>query len=558
MVPGSRPWQDCAVATPDTLEAGWAALAAGQWEPARDAFRDTREPAALDGLGRALWWLSDVEGAIDAWERAYAEYRQAGDDEAAARMALLVSREYREARGNSAAAVGWMHRAAEILPDAPASTAHGWLRLVEADATPDPAASMALAAEALDIARTSRDPDLELTALGQLGLARITTGDVERGMAAFDEAMAAATGGEAADLRTLGDLYCSLTVAAELTLDMERFEQWNEVVMGFMQRHNHPALLTFCGTCCAEAEAAGGNWQESERWLTETLNALQSSGQRARCVHPATRLASMRVLQGRLEEAERLLEGYEDLPEAVQPLVALYLARGQTALAAARLLRRLNEIGRESLLSVPLLVQLVDVQLVQGDRSAAASTAGSLRGIAERTGGDRVLAEADLAEGLVLGASRDERAIEPLERALGRFTRLNTPFGQARAHLALAKSTAARDPERAVEEARQALMVFERLGATRPADTAAALLRELGAAGRTGPKGLGLLTKRELETLRLVAEGLTNAEIAARLYISTKTAGHHVSNILMKLGLRSRTEAAAYARRYLEDETVPK
>jgi DNA-binding NarL/FixJ family response regulator len=91
------------------------------------------------------------------------------------------------------------------------------------------------------------------------------------------------------------------------------------------------------------------------------------------------------------------------------------------------------------------------------------------------------------------------------------------------------------------------LAAFERLGATADADAAAAFLRQLGAKGRTGPKDVGLLSKREQEVLRLIAAGLSNAEIAGRLFISVKTAGHHVSNILSKLGLRSRTEAAAYA-----------
>lgn len=62
------------------------------------------------------------------------------------------------------------------------------------------------------------------------------------------------------------------------------------------------------------------------------------------------------------------------------------------------------------------------------------------------------------------------------------------------------------------------------------------------------------MSRREHEVLRLVREGLTNAEIAARLFISTKTAGHHVGNILMKTGLRSRGEAAAWALRAERDE----
>ena len=57
------------------------------------------------------------------------------------------------------------------------------------------------------------------------------------------------------------------------------------------------------------------------------------------------------------------------------------------------------------------------------------------------------------------------------------------------------------------------------------------------------------LTRREVEVLRLVALGLTNREVATTLFISEKTAGVHVSNILRKLDLRSRVEASAYAYR---------
>ena len=91
--------------------------------------------------------------------------------------------------------------------------------------------------------------------------------------------------------------------------------------------------------------------------------------------------------------------------------------------------------------------------------------------------------------------------------------------------------------------------MLDHVGATRWADDAAALLRTLGAPARTGPKRNAELTKREEEVLALVGHGLTNAEIGERLFISAKTVEHHVGRVLAKLGMRSRTEAAAHMAR---------
>ena len=114
----------------------------------------------------------------------------------------------------------------------------------------------------------------------------------------------------------------------------------------------------------------------------------------------------------------------------------------------------------------------------------------------------------------------------------------------------MARALAAASPELAVAEARSALEAFERLGAKGDADAADALLRSLGAPGRTGPKRVGVLTRREQEVLRLVGLGLSNPEIAQRLFISRKTAAHHVSSVLAKLGVRNRAGAIAYATRH--------
>jgi predicted ATPase/DNA-binding CsgD family transcriptional regulator len=107
----------------------------------------------------------------------------------------------------------------------------------------------------------------------------------------------------------------------------------------------------------------------------------------------------------------------------------------------------------------------------------------------------------------------------------------------------------------AAGELRDALAAFRALGAQPLAAQASRRLRALGAPGI--PRGArastranpARLTQRELEVLAMLAEGLRDTEIAARLFLSPKTVGHHVSAVLGKLGVRSRTEAAAEASR---------
>jgi len=78
------------------------------------------------------------------------------------------------------------------------------------------------------------------------------------------------------------------------------------------------------------------------------------------------------------------------------------------------------------------------------------------------------------------------------------------------------------------------------------------VLRQLGVRPGTipTPRTSGRLTEREREVLRLLAEGLSNQQIADRLFLSKRTVEHHVGNILAKVGVASRAEALAYAVRH--------
>jgi DNA-binding NarL/FixJ family response regulator len=77
-------------------------------------------------------------------------------------------------------------------------------------------------------------------------------------------------------------------------------------------------------------------------------------------------------------------------------------------------------------------------------------------------------------------------------------------------------------------------------------------LTELDAAARpagAAPARPAGLTEREVEVLKLIAQGRTNKELASELFISEKTVHHHVSSIFAKIGVGNRTEAAAFANR---------
>jgi DNA-binding NarL/FixJ family response regulator len=221
--------------------------------------------------------------------------------------------------------------------------------------------------------------------------------------------------------------------------------------------------------------------------------------------------------------------------------------------------RRLNLIGSQQLESARLLELLGEAEITQGDRDRGADRGRALAALGETCGCRVAAARGQRLEARAMASQDASRARLLFDRALVTFTELGMPYEAARTQAAIAESFRHSDPDVAQAEARNALASFDRLGAAGDADLAAALLRDLGVrAPRVGPRGLPALTKREREVLRLIGDGLSNPEIAERLFVSRKTVEHHVAHILDKLGLKSRAQAAAEAVRRMAAESAEK
>ena len=451
------------------LSRGHEALASGDWDGARAAFQEalnlTDSPEALDGLARALWWLREERGAVVHRERAYAGFRRDGELARAARIALWLSREYALAFDNDAASRGWLLRAERLLRDVAPGAERGWLDLTRSEAVRDASSAARLAEGALDVALATDDRDLELRALAQLGLAEVTMGEAERGLARLDEAMAAVTSGESATLETFADICCTLMLACERAGDSERPQQWSAVLDDFVRAHDHVALLAFCRTCCADVYAANGRIDAAETELELAVDELTVAGQRSRCIPPSARLAEIRALQGRYDEAEQLLVGLDREPEALHAIVAVRIARGEPAAAAALLTQRLDEIGWTSLAAAPLLAQLVESRLLEGYFDAATAAASALDEIASPRGRDRVEAQAATAHGRIALAEGRKDAADLLLEGVNRFADLGARLDAARTRLELARALSVTSPEVAVDTARRARAELEALGA---------------------------------------------------------------------------------------------
>jgi LuxR family maltose regulon positive regulatory protein len=539
---------------PEPFALGLQALERGAWEDARAAFNaslaERESPEALEQLGLASWWLDDTPRTFESREGAFRLYREQGDEKGAARVALWLVWDNLAITGDSAVALGWLERARRLLLGHESSAEYGWLLLREGEVAlfrgHDPAAARTSGTRAAELGRQTGDRGLEFTGLALEGLARVSAGDVAAGMRCLDEATTAATAGEVKELHTVGVVCCWQIFACERVRDFDRAAQWCARVQEFTKRWRFRPLSAICRAQYAGVLIWRGAWAEAESELAVAARDLEQS--RPPLAGQAfARLGELRLRQGRLEEAAQLFDQAGSQPIARLGQAALMLERGDAAGAAADVDRLLAQSGPgEPTLRAGALELAVRAHAALGGWSAAEQARDELRRIAQALGTLPLALSVAAAEGVLLRQRGDAvGAANRFEEAAVLAERTGAPLEMARARLDLSLALAEQGQQAGAErEARRALETFQMLGAARDATRATDVLtRRAG----SPPAAKPALTTRQIEILRLVAQGLSNPEIAARLGLSDHTVKRHVANLLTRLGLTSRAAAVAYA-----------
>jgi DNA-binding CsgD family transcriptional regulator len=384
----------------------------------------------------------------------------------------------------------------------------------------DLADTIAWGDRAIAVAERVGDTEALVLALNYVGTSQLTRG-LEEGRHKLDRSLEIAlTAGRMTDV---GLAYINVCAALGRRRRWKAVDDYLGAGIEYCREHGLEAWVSCLVALEAESHVAQARWTKATEAAALILERPPDGVTTDRC-SALTSLACVRARRGDpgswplLDEAVGFARSFDEL-QFIGPVAA---ARAE----AAWLEGRSEDIAQETEAALALAV-------ARGDAWLAAELACWRR----RAG---IVEESPAGEGpfALLLAGEHHVAAQQLRE-------LSCPYDAA---LALADA----DDEDAL---RQALDELQALDAAPAAAMVARRLRERGARGlprgprrrtRENPAGL---TSRELEVLALLTQGLRNAEIAQRLVVSEKTVGHHVSAILRKLEVPSRTRAAAKASR---------
>ena len=421
--------------------------------------------------------------------------------------------------------------------------------------------------EAIEVARTAGAEagvaerlDLRARALGLEGVSLATRGDFDEGLRTVQAGLALAL--EHGLTLVAAELYQRLSTVLYDAADYRRAQETLDTALELCRAGDAPMTELLCVTCMLYVLRECGEWERALEigrdlvardlavWMADGLTGLIHAyrGQ----FRAARRLLSA-SLAGSIQRGD-----FNMIADTTAGLAWVAAAEGADDEAAAlcrTLLARWEE-SEDRHIAVRGLRWAAGFFARRGDLEDAHACAAALTRMSAATGHADALAALAFAIGETALAGGDpQTAAEQLSRAVELHRGLDIPYERAeielRAGVALA---AAGQRERGLERLADAYRAARKLGA-RP--LAAEAAREVAALGEPVDRRLGrraaaqaegaILSRREQQVVRLVADGRTNREIAQELYLSPRTVDMHVRNLFRKLDCRSRVEAVRRA-----------
>lgn len=506
---------------------------------------DAERQLGVDDLelwGEAAQVCGRGEQAVEVLRRAFEVRVATGDHGCAMQIgfwlwqALAINNEF-------ARAAGWAEKAQRLVPqDGPEPAEARWLLLPKARVLigqGEPARAAELLSDVAEAASRGGQPDLFGWASTLRGRALLDHGRLQDGLRCLDEAMVAVIDGEVSP-RTRTMLYCAAIATCHQAREVGRVREWTRAMAAWLD--SSPFLGgAYYGNCRiyrSRLMCLLGDWSEAVNEVRIVCEDLDGDFGQLVCGHAYYQLAEMHRLLGN-PEAEHAYRRAAELGEPTQPgLALLRLSQGEVDAAVTGIRRALAE-GRGNLQRLDLLPPAITILLAAHDLDAARELAGELEQLARDYDTETVAADVAASRGAVLLAEGDPAAALPLLRQASHcWATYDAAYPVATAQVLIGQACRALGDEGgAVLEIESAKAVFERVGANPDRRRASELLQ------LTSPSHG--LSPREVEVLRLVAVGRTNAQIAAELYLSERTVHRHVSNILRKLDVQSRTAAVA-------------
>ncbi|MBF4762708.1 response regulator transcription factor [Nocardioides islandensis] len=497
----------------------------------------------LECWAEAAQVIGRIDEAIAVLTRSFELWAEAGEVHEATRTAYWLWSAHVFTRGEFAIAAGWVGRAQTLAAER-GSDEYGWLLIPRAYVyigKGDFATAEDLLHRATELGLGRGDIDLITVATTMRGRATLKLGSLEDGLALLDAAMVRILT-RATSPRTTSVMYCAAIGSCYEVQEIARAAEWSVALdqwLGTLPQLGG-AYFGNCRIYRAILMRLRGDWSRAQEELEQACRDLAVDGQLV-AGHAWYELGELRRLQGR-PGVEEAFERATAFGHSAQPGLALYrLSQGNTQAADAGLRRVLAERQQadERLLLLPAVME---VCLASGRIDEANDVIIEMAKTARTYPTTAMRAILDAARGaLALSEDRPAAALAGLRAASDRWRELGAVYETAQVGVRIAMGCRALgDDEGARMELRAALATFERLGASPDASLTRGLMSDQNA-------HFAVLSPREMEVLRLIVTGSTNAEIAALLALSERTIHRHVSNILTKLGVRSRTAAAAFA-----------